>query len=101
MTPQETIAAAIVEELEHQRDNLTIAPGAYIDAKTYGTDDVVLDGHFNLDRVGEALIDKGLAAGGVRRIWVRWSDDGTAIRKWSSEPFPEAEPIDAMAEAQP
>lgn len=34
----------------------------------------------------------------VTRIYVRWSDDGERIRKWSREPFAEGEPVDAIGE---
>lgn len=32
----------------------------------------------------------------VRRIYVRWSDDGERIRKWSWRPFEHGEPFDAI-----
>lgn len=30
------------------------------------------------------------------RIWIRWSDDGEHIRRWSRAPFRWAEPVDAI-----
>ena len=31
----------------------------------------------------------------VRRIYVRWANDGIHIRKWAHEPFDHGEPVDA------
>lgn len=35
----------------------------------------------------------------VKRIYVRWADDGVHIRKWSHEPFEHGEPIDAVEQS--
>lgn len=63
-TPQERIAAAIVAEMQRQindPENPRRGSGGYLDAEN-GTDGVCLDGWFDLDKVGEALIDSGLVA---------------------------------------
>ena len=61
-TPQEVIAAAIVEELRNQTRKIGVAgtiKNLVSEGPDGGTDRVVIEGVWNLDKVGEALLDEG------------------------------------------
>lgn len=62
MTPQEQIAAVIVAELREQlNSDDNKGDIGWVDTDL-GTDRVTLDGTFNIDRIGEALLDAGKVA---------------------------------------
>lgn len=58
MTPQERIAAAIVTELRRQEEADPANVKGWID-DDLGTVSVCIDGQFDLEKVGEALLDAG------------------------------------------
>jgi len=75
-TPQETIAAAILAELRAQMNSdENKGDIGWIDSEN-GTDQVVLDGRFNLDRVGEALLDAELVLVSPEATWRCFHCDG-------------------------